>query len=348
MTNPRWTRRPSGSNWGDFGVDDELGRLNLLTAAKVKQAIAEVLEGKTFCLSLPLDCPSGALSPRRKPPRLVPTLRDGGVQNMNYPARLDTPNATDIISDDEVTLSLQYSSHWDSLAHVGQRFDIQGDGQLRDVYYNGFLAGRDILGPTAYNDGDATVRPEDSGARHLDVQTIALSCVQTRGVMVDLDAHFGRTGKVVGYSELRHILDADRVVVEEGDILCLHTGFARMLLEMGDDVDRERLFNTNSALDGRDTALHDWITDCGVAAIAADNFSVEAFPARGGSMQCCAKLPLHEHCLFRLGIPLGELWYLSELADWLRAHQRSRFMLTAPPLRLPRAVGSPVTPIATV
>lgn len=27
----RWTRRPEGSTWGDFGADDELGRLNLLT-----------------------------------------------------------------------------------------------------------------------------------------------------------------------------------------------------------------------------------------------------------------------------------------------------------------------------
>lgn len=44
----------------------------------------------------------------------------------------------------------------------------------------------------------------------------------------------------------------------------------------------------------------------------------------------------------------GELWYLHELAGWLREHGRSRFLLTAPPLRLPGIVGSPVTPIATV
>jgi hypothetical protein len=27
----RWKRRPIGSNWGQFGPDDELGRLNYLT-----------------------------------------------------------------------------------------------------------------------------------------------------------------------------------------------------------------------------------------------------------------------------------------------------------------------------
>ena len=60
------------------------------------------------------------------------------------------------------------------------------------------------------------------------------------------------------------------------------------------------------------------------------------------------RLPLHEHCLFKNGIHLGELWYLTELAAWLRAAGRHRFLLTAPPLRLPGAVGSPVTPVATV
>ena len=39
---------------------------------------------------------------------------------------------------------------------------------------------------------------------------------------------------------------------------------------------------------------------------------------------------------------------LDELAAWLREHDRSRFLLTAPPLRLPGIVGSPTTPIATV
>jgi Na+ dependent nucleoside transporter len=45
---------------------------------------------------------------------------------------------------------------------------------------------------------------------------------------------------------------------------------------------------------------------------------------------------------------LGEIWLLSDLADWLRAHGRSRFLLTAPPLRLPGAVGSPANAVATV
>ena len=100
-------------------------------------------------------------------------------------------------------------------------------------------------------------------------------------------------------------------------------------------------------LDGSDPALLEWITQSGIAAICADNYAVEAYPARtsgpGHSI-----LPLHHHCLFKLGLPLAELWYLKDLADWLHAQDRNRFLLTAPPLRMPGAVGSPVTPIATV
>lgn len=53
MTNPRWKARPEGANWGDWGENDQLGRLNLLDHNKVLQGVAEVKVGKTFCLSLP-------------------------------------------------------------------------------------------------------------------------------------------------------------------------------------------------------------------------------------------------------------------------------------------------------
>jgi hypothetical protein len=74
-------RRPPRSTWGDWGPDDQLGRLNLLTPAKVLQGVAEVRTGETFCLSLPLDYPGGnVLNPRRHPPVLEPTRRASGAR----------------------------------------------------------------------------------------------------------------------------------------------------------------------------------------------------------------------------------------------------------------------------
>jgi hypothetical protein len=40
---------------------------------------------------------------------------------------------------------LQYSTQWDSLAHVGALFDADGDGVAERVYYNGFRAGAEIV-----------------------------------------------------------------------------------------------------------------------------------------------------------------------------------------------------------
>jgi len=323
--------------------------MNYVTREKVLQGIAEVKVGKTFCLSLPLDYPGGAiLSPRRHPPVLQPTMR-GDRPNMNYPLRCDDPTATDIVCDDTVLLTLQYSTQWDSLAHVGQMFDVDGDGRAEDVFYNGYRAGRDIIGPAYYDaQGNMTPCDEPQGARHLGVQNMAESCMQGRGVLIDLEAHFGRTGHIVSYDELAQVMRQDNVTVEPGDFVLFRTGFAEMLLEMNKRPDRERLMAGTVGLDGRDPKLQQWVTDSGAVALISDNFAVESMPARPCMDDVCATLPLHAHCLFKLGCYLGEMFYLTELADWLRANNRSRFLLTAPPLRLPGAVGSPVTPVATV
>jgi len=346
--NPRWKRRPAGSTWGDFGVDDQRGRLNLLTPKKVLEGIAEVKEGRVFCLSLPLDYPGGnKLNPRRHPPKLQPTLREG-KPNMNIPLRLFDPHWTDIVSDDAVFLHLQYSTQWDSLAHVGQLFDVDGDGEAEMVYYNGYRAGEHVVGPVDYSEGRQPPAEGETGARALGVENMATSCIQGRAVMIDLEAHYGRERKVVGYEDLMDVLAKDKVVVEEGDMVCLRTGFAQLLLDMKKEPDEKVLHGACAALDGRDQRLLNWITRSGLVSLIADNYAVEAYPSRPCEGDHCASLPLHEHCLFKLGVNLGEMFWLSELARWLREHKRNRFLLTAPPLRLPGAVGSPATPVATV
>lgn len=78
----RWKHAPAGSNWGEFGPDDQRGRMNLVDRAKVLQGVAEVREGLTFCLSLPLDVPGGmALNPRRLPPQRYATLQDPALRH---------------------------------------------------------------------------------------------------------------------------------------------------------------------------------------------------------------------------------------------------------------------------
>jgi kynurenine formamidase len=302
--------------------------------------------GISFCLSLPLDFPGGTLlNQRRHPPVVAPTEdMDGNAAaffNVHMSAMPGFGDAkyVDVWADDVVTLSLQYSTQWDSLAHVGAEFDADGDGVEEGVYYNGYRAGTDLVGPT--EDGR-------SFAHHLGLEHMAVHGVQGRGVLVDLAHHLGHEWRAVDRTTLEEVMAADGVVVEPGDMLLLHTGFATKVLEWNKDPDPRELFTTCAYLDAKDESLLGWIADSQIAALVADNYAVEGLLGKDRDPSRHSFLPIHHLCLFKLGVPLGELWYLHELAAWLREHGRSRFLLTAPPLRLPGVVGSPLTPIATV
>jgi len=147
----RWSKRPEGSNWGDFGPDDQIGRLNLITPAHRIKAAEEVREGLAFCLSLPLDCP-------------------GPAQPAPLPARTDVLDARRG-SGGELSLRQGLSRHEGSgqrrprqlepaILHPvgcavphGYLFDAQGDGAEEIVYYNGFRAHEHICGPFDYLHG---------------------------------------------------------------------------------------------------------------------------------------------------------------------------------------------------
>ncbi|WP_326534420.1 cyclase family protein [Pseudorhodoferax sp.] len=349
-SNPRWTHRPDGSNWGDFGPDDQLGRANLLTPEQVLKGVREVRSGRSFCLSLPLDLPGGnLLNPRRHPPRLAATTKDD-VPYMNFAMHHIDPDAVDVLSDDQVLLALQYSTQWDSLAHMGAWFDVLGDGQARKVYYNGYRAGEHVLGGSeagAPNDDGHDGCTHGLGAHRLGIENLAVKTMQGRGVLVDFVPHHGHGRTLIGHDALQRVLDHDGITIEPGDMLVLRTGFADVVVDHAGRASAELLHASGAVLDGADEKLLQWISDSGIACICADNYAVEAYPARPRTGPK-SLLPLHHHCLFKLGLPLAELWYLRELAEHLHAEGRHRFLLTAPPLRLPGAVGSPVTPVATV
>jgi hypothetical protein len=330
----RWLKRPEGSNWGDFGADDQVGRMNLVTPERRRRAIAEAREGHAFLLGLPLDYPKAQIFPGRFPPRLEATMGGGGKPMYDW-----TPPGgdSDVINDDRVIMDLQYSSQWDGLSHYGAAFDADGDGVAEHVFYNGYRSDTHFVQP-----GDGIAPRADA----LGIENLARTCVQGRGVLVDLREAGGAPHGRIGYDALMRAIEAQRADVGEGDFLCVYSGYTDLLLRDGAAVNRAVL-NACPGLDGGDKALLDWVDRSGLAAICADNPMVEKIE---GLERCAgtAMLPLHEHCLVKLGIHLGEFWWFGGIAPWLAANGRAHFLLTAPPLNLPGAVGSPATPVGTV
>ena len=208
----RWQRRPDGSTWGDWGDDDELGRINLLTPDKVLEGVREVRAGVSFCLSLPLDFPGGTVLNQRRPPPVVAPTEDmegnpATFYNVHMSGMKDfgDPKYVDVWADDVVTLSLQYSTQWDSLAHVGAEFDADGDGVEEPVYYNGYRAGVDLVGPKDDAAGDGG--RHRSFAFHLGLEHMAYHGVQGRGVLVDLAHHLGHDWRGVDLATLQEVME---------------------------------------------------------------------------------------------------------------------------------------------
>jgi hypothetical protein len=242
----------------------------------------------------------------------------------------------DVWADDVVTLSLQYSTQWDSLAHVGAEF-APATTRGEAVFTTATAPGR-LVGPN--HAGAAVGRP---ASHHLGLDTWPRRAGRrARG----LAHHLGHEWRGVDRKTLEEIMTADGVVVEPGDMLLLHTGFATEILAMNREPDPVKIHTMCTYLDARDEALLEWISESQISALVADNCAVEVL-GKDRDPSRHSFLPIHHLCLFKLGVPLGEMWYLHELAAWLREHDRSRFLLTAPPLRA-GVVGSPTTPIATV
>ena len=327
------TNRPERSNWGDWGENDKVGQLNLISDDVVVEAAKEIKVGKRFCLSLPLDLPgNNVLNMIRKEPRLKPIIREK-AEYYNYRWDLKDKRLTDIASDDSVIIDLQFSTQWDGLCHRGAMFD-QGNGP-EPLYYNGFKA-KDT----------ACVTVDE--ALPIGIENMADTGVQGRAVLVDLKNEVGTDERVeVGYDLLMSIMDKQKVKIKKGDILCLWTGLDELIIENNKSEGRN-LKNKCAVLDGWDDKLLEWIASSDISAIASDNLAIEGVGKKIPDGYKGSALPLHEQCIFKLGMHLGELWYLAEIANWLKVNDRNTFFLTAPPLKLRGAAGSPVTPVGTV
>jgi hypothetical protein len=310
---------PAGSSWGVWGDDDVLGCLNLLTPERVNAAASSVRDGAVFALNLELDLVSPPLFARAAFEHEVIWL--GGERQVGHDELLHRWNP-------------QSSSQWDGFRHI--RHPVYG-------FYGG-------------------VEDEQHGVDHW-----ARRGIVGRAVVCDLAGHRASIGRPIepGSSDactaedVRGAIDSQGVAVETGDILLLHTGWVDWYRSL-DEAGRTALATDGGLVScglasGEDTLRLLW--DLHVAAVAADNPAVEAWPPgrhlAPDEVEATMSDPTRRHEVFMhfallplLGLPLGELWDLGPLTRACRADQRWTCLLVSAPLNLRHGVGTPANAIA--
>jgi kynurenine formamidase len=298
------------SNWGRWGPGDELGTLNLITERNRVAAAACVRTGTVHSLALELrgDLPQPPGSGRLNP-RHVMTATGNDA---------DADDGAAGYADDTLSIAVHGTTHWDALAHV---------------FHRGFM----------YNERPRSAVTADGAAAN-DIVPVARTMV-TRGVLVDVARHRGvetlAPDAEVTVSDLEAALEAHRVSISPGDALLIRTGHLGRIRAAGDWASFTEVEGVPPREPGIGADSLGWLHEHGVAAVASDNWAVEWLTGPD-----VIRFPVHEVGIVHMGLLLGEMFELDELAGACAADGRYDFLLAAGPLPIRGGVGGPVNPLA--
>lgn len=296
------------SNWGRWGADDERGTLNLVTTDNALRAAATVWAGRVFTLGRPLD----VADPPYYPQGLDSAVRHEMVTAWGSNAGGDVQAASDQV---HVQCHGLDNTHMDALCHIGH-------------------------GGVGWNGRPFRQMVDMTGASVSDI--MLAGPVVTRGVLVDVPRLRGVDHLVGGDPVTEDDLRAAAPDVRPGDALLVRTGRARAVA--GSPTAAQAEGRTAENKYGPIAGLHHSAMkvvaelDCGL--LGTDG-SADNFPAVDE-----LRIPIHVLALVHLGLHLLHNLALEELAEALASQGRTEFMLVAAPLRLPRATGSPLAPVA--
>lgn len=298
---------PPGSAWGIFGAGDQIGTFNLLTPERVKAAAGLVRQGRLFPLNAPLD----VISPCAwRPSPIRHHLGGGGATGRDdYLDRF----------------YLQGSSQWDGLRHTSHP---------QHRFYNGVSA----------------EQVDSASGDRLGVQNWAERGIAGRGVLLDVQRFLAQRGDPLDLESERpitpqlldEIAEAHGVTIETGDILLLHTGWLawyRTWPQSRKDALAWQSLSSPGLAPTQEMA--GWIWDHHLAAVAADNLSVEAMP-----LHLEPERFLHYWLQPMFGMAIGELWHLDDLASACAEDGNASFFLVSQPLNVRGGVGSPPNAVA--
>jgi len=303
-------------NWGRWGPDDELGTLNFTTPEDIVQAAKLVRKGRVLSLGLKFDAQGPQGGKTKYPPmgRFNPIhvmLRTGTDA---YSGVLDARGIR--AADDMVIMPLQCSTQWDGLGHI--------------FFDNHMWNGYDCRLVSSF------------GAQKCGIEKTQEKMVG-RGVFLDVAKHLGVDFLPDGFGMTAALLDeveqAQGVVVKRGDYLLIRTGQMEAKLAQGN-------WDYYSGGDAPGLAFDTlgWLHRKEVAAVATDTWGVEVRPNQ--SAQAGITQPWHWICIPILGLTMGEIFYMADLAKDCAQDGVYEFLFVAPALPITGAVGSPINPLA--
>jgi kynurenine formamidase len=300
------------SNWGRWGDDDEVGSLNFLTSDEVLRGVRSIRTGEVHTLQRLIGDPKGdPVWPSRLPAEREMVIDESAWDSDDAP---QFPGGLHY-ADDKLVAFLQGSTQYDALGHVWY------GGQI----WNGY-------------DARTTVGGLDKAS----VEPIAQRGVVGRGVLIDMARHLGveaiEAKRTFDHNDLQEAAEAQGVTIEKHDILLIRTNHLQLFFEQGDE------FYEDFCEPGLQYSpeLVQWFHDMEIPNLVTDTIANEVTtdPDTG------VALTLHNALMRNLGIALTEICDLESLAAACAEDGRWDFLYAAAPLKIHRATGSPVNPLA--
>jgi len=302
-------------NWGKWGPADEIGTLNYTRAEDIVAAARLVRKGKVISLALNFDHtgPQGAKSKYPAMGRTNPihTMLRTGTDA--YSGVLDHRGIR--AADDMVVMPLQCGTQWDGLGHV--------------FYENSMWNGYDCREVTS------------NGAQKCGIEKTKSRMVG-RGVFLDVARAQGKKwlddGYAITVADLDRTAELQKVTVKRGDFVIVRTGQMEAKLEAGS---WDGYPGGDAPGFGFETL--EWIKRTELAALASDTWGCEVRP---NESEAGINQPWHWITIPIMGMTMGEIFYVKDLAEDCAADKVYEFLFVAPALPITGAVGSPTNPLA--
>lgn len=296
------------SNWGRWGVEDQLGTLNFLTPEKTRRAVGLVREGVTISCGRTIRYDAGPDSP-------APPIHYMVESGEGWASGEKVSNRRNQVSVDFFGMIFHGHTitHLDSLAHF---------------FWEGKM----------YNGRPAHLVSTSLGATVESVE-VAKDGIITRGVLVDVPMIRGTNWVERGEGVMpQDIEEAERRCgfrVEEGDMVMVRTGQLHRRNQEG-PVDPAVAGSTACQ-----AACLPLFHQRGIAMICSDTGN-DVMPPQYMRLSN----PIHQVGIVAMGLWILDNANLEDLAEACRQRQHWEFMMCVGPLRLFNGTGSPLNPIA--